>query len=1036
MNMPIGLEEDFYVDIENDENEEKNSHAVSSCGTDLTMLAQNGDLEERFGRENELKELMEVLVRRKKNNPLLIGESGIGKTAIVELFAQKMINNLVPFTLQGRTIISLDIKKIVKYIRDKDDLEPDFQVLISELISKPNVLLFIDDIQNVINPTNFDGSFEIANILKSILSRGEVQCIGTSPIKEYQAIKKDSLLSYSFQEIIINETSITDTISILYSIRPKLEKYHNITILPAALKMATELSSRYIQDQFLPEKAIDLLDKAAARQVVLMTDKHQTSVLCGIINSGLKKLGELKLAAFRQGDIASEFIFNELDNAYKTFLVQWLENPLDVSTKNSNLNISTIKENDNLKISNLNFKLFKKMKISILSRIESLANSRQKTIYNFNTLTKFENLLLSTDELNCKKFKKVITSEIKFNNFKKEPSIITKLSLYRISILLYSEWINIKNLKYFSKKKVNYIFFDKEVKNFVNLKSLKIKILRHISNLKKISIKYKIQYKNTIDFQIKDLEKAKIKLYQTATVEKNRINLFKKFLIKLKPILNKATIESLKENSKIDFTEKELNLIYALIGHFQSGENEDFLSVSNRLDNQLSSSNLLKNVVDVDDIREIVSEIAGIPLKAITSSESEKLLNLEKTLHKRIIGQEEAISAVSKAIRRSRLGIQTPNRPIASFFFCGPTGVGKTEVTKTLASTMFGSEKDMIRFDMSEFMEKFSISRLIGAPPGYAGYEDGGQLTNSVRKKPYSVVLFDEIEKGHPEILNILLQILEDGRLTDSQKSLVNFENTIIIMTSNAASEDIQEAVKNYSSLSTKKIDNKKSATRVQKLETTSKSKNNESYYQIKDYIKSPTLGDFIIDINNNLKKKFKDSFLDLTENEILDKFILNKIKNVKNKSKTLQEINQIDDLTTVDEELATETKQKKNLKKIVIKRLSTMFLPEFLNRLDDIIVFQPLKAEELRKICDIMIQNLISRLTTKNIYLTVSDSVKLKLTKEGYNPRFGARPLRRLITKYIEDLVSENILKKPLTKNNRKMQIKLNNLDKIIIVN
>lgn len=1030
--MPINLDDDYYQDVGNEEEEEEEDEDLNNidyCGTDLTMQAQLGNIEERFGRENELKELMEILVRRKKNNPLLIGESGIGKTAIVELFAQKIINNLVPLILEGRTIINLDINKIINYTRYKDDLEPSFEELILKLTENSNVIIFIEDIQAILGPINFDGTFEIASILKPIISGGYIQCIATSPIREYQIIKKDLFLNNFFQEIIVNETSFADTISILYGVRYKLEKYHNVKILPDTLKLSVELSSRYIQEKFLPEKAIDLLDKAAACRVIDITNSHELSPLCGIINSGLKKLSVLRLAAFRKGDIASEFIFCALNDAYKNYLLKWLENPDNISLNKPSIKLlqkNTLKNYNNSKVSPLNFKLFRKMKISILSQIESLANSNKKWVVNFNKSTKFDNSLSSINELNLKKIRKSITLKKKINNLINP----IRLSLYRISIVLYSEWISIKNLKYFDKKKLNYTFLKKQLNNFIYINLLKLKILKHISNLKKISIKYRIKYKNTIDFQIKDLKKNQIKSYKITELEKMRIHLFKKFLIELKPILNKATIEALKNNSKIDFTEEELNLIYALIGHLKVGESDEFLSNYGTFKNEEISIKQTKNIIRTNDIRELVSKIAGIPLKSITSTESEKLLNLEKTLHERIIGQEEAVLAVSKAIRRSRLGIQTPNRPIASFFFCGPTGVGKTEVTKTLASIMFGSEKDMIRFDMSEFMEKFSISRLIGAPPGYAGYEDGGQLTNLVRKKPYSVVLFDEIEKGHPEILNILLQILEDGRLTDSQKSLVNFENTIIIMTSNAASEDIQAASKNYKNMLSKKVGNNK---KIEKIKTLDKYNNNAFYTQIKNNIKSLAIGDFVTNINNKLKKKFKNSLINLTDDQILDKFFPNKIANSKQK---LQKIKLIKNSLYNEKESFIKAKEKKDLKKIVIKRLSTMFLPEFLNRLDDIIVFEPLKAEELRKICDIMIQNLKKRLYNKNISLMVSDSVKLKLTKEGYNPQFGARPLRRLITKYIEDLISENILKNPSNKNSRKMQIKLNNLNKIIITN
>jgi ATP-dependent Clp protease ATP-binding subunit ClpC len=376
-------------------------------------------------------------------------------------------------------------------------------------------------------------------------------------------------------------------------------------------------------------------------------------------------------------------------------------------------------------------------------------------------------------------------------------------------------------------------------------------------------------------------------------------------------------------------------------------------------------------------------------------------------LHTRVIGQEEAVSAIAKAIRRSRLGIQNPNRPIASFLFCGPTGVGKTEVTKALAASMFGAENNMIRLDMSEFMEKFTISRLIGSPPGYVGYDDGGQLTDAVRQKPYSVVLFDEIEKAHPDILNVLLQILEDGRLTDSQKRLVSFENTVIIMTSNAASDEIQSIMK-------KQRTSKNTNNNID-ISTSDKSniRFKDEYAGAIDFLKSPITENFLSDMQQQLKIEFEKSFRNLKDYELLEKDLHKTTKVDKNSKENNQAI--------------------KNLKSAVLDRLNTLFLPEFLNRLDDIIIFKPLEQEELRKICDIMVKGVIDRVKSKKINLIVSDKVKFKLTQEGYNPIYGARPLRRLITKHIEDIISENILLNPINKAERLIKIQLNENDQII---
>jgi ATP-dependent Clp protease ATP-binding subunit ClpA len=410
--------------------------------------------------------------------------------------------------------------------------------------------------------------------------------------------------------------------------------------------------------------------------------------------------------------------------------------------------------------------------------------------------------------------------------------------------------------------------------------------------------------------------------------------------------------------------------------------------------------------------------MTGIPIQSLSNVESQKLMNLEATLHKRVIGQEEAVSAIAKAIRRSRLGIQNPNRPIASFLFCGPTGVGKTEVTKALAVTMFGAESDMIRFDMSEFMEKFTVSRLIGSPPGYVGYDDGGQLTDSVRRKPYSVVLFDEVEKAHPDILNVLLQILEDGRLTDSQKRLVPFDNTVIIMTSNAAAEEIQQIIKNERTIKSSQKENEvKEVEVVEQTGEKSYTVYEDEYAGAIKFLESPITENFLTDIKEQLRIEFEKSFRNLKEYEFLEK----QIKKANTKA-------------TDNKKVETETVN--NLKNAVLERLSTMFLPEFLNRLDDIIIFQPLREEELRKICDIMIREVAERVKQKQINLIVEDKVKVKLTRDGYNPLFGARPLRRLVTKCIEDLISENILKNPITntKKVRKIKIHLNEEDQILI--
>ena len=484
--------------------------------------------------------------------------------------------------------------------------------------------------------------------------------------------------------------------------------------------------------------------------------------------------------------------------------------------------------------------------------------------------------------------------------------------------------------------------------------------------------------------------------------------------------MRKGIVESLKYSSEVSVNDSELSTIYNLLGYFSTETGREFLFNLDDPDlirraRKLGDFTGLKKRITQKEIRELLADMTGIPMQSISSDESQKLANLESTLHKRVIGQEEGISAIAKAIRRSRLGIQNPNRPIASFMFCGPTGVGKTEVTKALAVSMFGSEGDMIRLDMSEFMEKFTVSRLIGSPPGYVGYDDGGQLTDAVRRKPYSVVLFDEVEKAHPDILNILLQILEDGRLTDSQKRLIPFENTVIIMTSNAAADEIQQIIKAERERKGVDIIDDVSEEVINESEETDITVYQDDYAGAIKFLNSPITENFLVDIKDQLRVEFEKSFRNLKEYNTLE----DEIKNASDKKKE-----------DSDKESAS------NLKGAVLERLSTMFLPEFLNRLDDIIVFQPLKPEELRKICDIMVKDVAKRVESKQINLIVDDKVRAKLSREGYNPIFGARPLRRLVTKYVEDLISENILKNPLTSKTRTIKIQLNEDDEIIVKN
>lgn len=922
----------------------EHSNALREYGTNFTQLAKSGEFNECFGRDKELLELMEILVRKQKNNPVLIGDAGVGKTSVIELFATKIVENLVPFSLEGRIIIGLNMGKIIAGAKYKGEFEERFQKFIDEILNTPRIILFIDEIHTIMGGSaSSDGSLNTAELLKPILARGGLQCIGATTTKEYEIIEKDPALNRRFQPIQIGEPSTNDTIKILYALRPSLESFHNIEISSEAIKSAVELSSRYIYDKFLPDKAIDIIDRVAAREVIRYTNRSTNSLVIATINGAINHIGKLKIEAFRHNYIATVYILQEVENAYRKILISWLDNP-------SSLNIDLIGKTN---VSSLSEDLMSKMRLSILSKVDSLLfnteyeNNFEKINSNIKNIPTFDNFTI-------------------YKNFKNNAFNNTKnaFSLYRISIALLIKWFNLKKI------------FRKHFCNNTNLKTYSY--IKYLLNNK--NIKLKNLSKN--DFNVDD---SKLILDSANTLEITKTQILNSFLKQLKPILNKGIVISLNKTSNLNLSKNDLDVVYSFLGHASKFKEKKTFKIIN---SNLRSKTRTK--ISEKHVYELITELTGVPLNFLSSNASTNLLNLESTLHKRVIGQEEAISAISKAVRRSRLGIQNPKKPIASFLFCGPTGVGKTEVTKALTSCMFGSEKDMIRFDMSEFMEKHSISRLIGSPPGYIGYEDGGQLTNAVRRHSYAVILFDEIEKAHPDILNVLLQILDDGRLTDNQKRLVKFENTLIILTSNLGSSDIQKMLK------------------PNELENSFVSENDD----LDDIHADKYMGSI-----NFLNENFNKDFINDLKSQISQEFDITDGKFLKNS---------YIDYDLKSSQLKTPENQSVALKEVVLEKLNSFFLPEFLNRLDDIIIFQPLKPEELRKICDLMIKELILRLKNKNIILVVDENVKLRLTKEGYNPAFGARPLKRVITKKIEDLITNTILNNPNSKNSRTIRIKL----------
>lgn len=629
---------------------------LDSLARDLTAIAREGGLDPVIGRSKEITRVIEVLSRRTKNNPVLIGEPGVGKTAIAEGLAQQIVNNEVPETLRDKRVMTLDMGTVVAGTKYRGEFEDRLKKVMDEIRQAGNIILFIDELHTLIGAGGAEGAIDASNILKPALARGELQCIGATTLDEYRKyIEKDAALERRFQPIQVDEPTVEETIQIIKGLRDRYEAHHRVKITDEAIEAAAKLSDRYISDRFLPDKAIDLIDEAG--------------------------------------------------------------------------------------------------------------------------------------------------SKVRLRSFTMPP----------------------------------------------NLKELEDK-LENVRNEKNAAV------------SSQEFEKA-------AALRDTEQKI-------------KEELEQLKKSWK----EKQ-------------GKEE--------------------SKVTVEDIAEVVSMWTGIPVNKIAQEESEKLLHLEEELHKRVVGQHEAVEAISRAIRRARAGLKDPKRPIGTFIFLGPTGVGKTELAKALAEVMFGDEDAMIRIDMSEYMEKHSTSRLVGSPPGYVGFEEGGQLTEKVRRKPYSVVLLDEIEKAHPDVFNILLQVLDDGRLTDSKGRTVDFRNTVVIMTSNIGAEALK-------------------------------------------YQKNLGFG------VGEKDSKYKD------------------------------------------------------MKSTMMDELKKAFRPEFLNRIDEIIVFKPLEKEELKQIVSLMAKSLVKRLKDQDIDLELTDAALEKIAEEGYDPQYGARPIRRALQKNVEDRLSEELLKGTISKNSK----------------
>ena len=696
------------------DNPEETYNALKKYGQDLVKMAREQKLDPVIGRDTEIRNVIRILSRKTKNNPCLIGEPGVGKTAIAEGLALRIVRGDVPEGLKDCTIFSLDMGSLVAGAKYRGEFEERLKAVLQEVKkSEGKIILFIDEIHTIVGAGKTDGAMDAGNLLKPMLARGELHCIGATTLNEYrQYIEKDQALERRFQPVMVDEPSVEDTISILRGLKERYEVYHGVKIADNALIAAATLSHRYISDRFLPDKAIDLIDEA-----------------CSMIKTEMESMP------------------TELD---------------EISRKIMQL------------------------------EIEETALSKE------------------TDEMSKQRLQDIQ---------KEKAELKTKFDSMK------AKWEN-------------------EKQSIGKVQKLREEIEKVNSQIEQAERNY-------------ELNKAAELKYG-----------------KLPELKKQLEVEEEK-------AEKEKN----------------------------DDNSLLRNKVTEDEITKIISRWTGIPVAKLMEGEREKLLHLSDILHKRVIGQNEAVEKVSEAIIRSRAGISDPRRPIGSFLFLGPTGVGKTELAKALAESLFDDEHNIVRIDMSEYMEKYSVSRLIGAPPGYVGYEEGGQLTEAVRRKPYSVVLFDEIEKAHPDVFNILLQVLDDGRITDSQGRTVDFKNTIIILTSNLGSEYILEGI----------------------------GENGEISEEAQDKV------------NTLLKQSFR---------------------------------------------------------------------PEFLNRLDEIVFYKPLKKAEISKILDLLIIDLEKRLEDKHIHLELTDSAKNYLIDNGYDEIYGARPLKRFVQKKLETLIAKKILTQEILPN------------------
>ena len=793
---------------------EEQYESLSKYGIDLTDLARAGKLDPVIGRDEEIRSLIQVLSRRSKNNPVLIGEPGVGKTAITEGLAQRIVNGDVPESLHNRQLFSLDMGSLVAGAKYRGEFENRLRSVLHEIThSDGHTILFIDELHTVVGAGSNQGSMDAGNLLKPMLARGELRCIGATSLDEYRNhIEKDPALERRFQQVYVRQPGVEDTISILRGLKERYEVHHGVKITDSALVAAATLSNRYISDRFLPDKAIDLVDEAAARLKMEITSKP------------------LELEAIDRR------------------LMQLQMEKLSIEGENERGSSSVSQD-----------------------RIDRIVQEIQ--------------------ELEQKQ---------------------TGLS---------SQWNAEKQM------------------------------LEDINALKEREDKLRVQ----IDRALRDLDQNRA--YQ---------------------------LKYEREQLQGDREAKEAAFLVR----------------------QSEGGALLREEVTEGDIAEVVARWTGIPVNRLLESERQKLLQLEGYLHEKVIGQDVAVSAVSAAIRRARAGMKDPNRPIGSFMFLGPTGVGKTELARTLAQCLFDSEEAMVRLDMSEYMEKHTVSRLVGAPPGYIGYEEGGQLTEAVRRRPYSVVLLDEVEKAHRDIFNILLQILDDGRVTDSQGRLVDFRNTVIVMTSNIGSNYLLEELKGKAKPKpVKGIEERlqqRISERIAIALQAGKTDWIEDLWNNLIKVRSPDIS--LSDFRLLIRETFQE-----TEIDWLKQAVSQAENIVEPPPRELKEAIAIGIREAL--QMLQEPQETVSVTDLVLEALSNHFRPEFLNRIDETIVFTPLKREELRQIVDIQLRRLQTLMEEQQITLELTDAARDYLVEVGYDPVYGARPLKRAIQRELENPMATKIL-------------------------